>query len=119
MTIIEMAKTNEVRRYASLIGSRFRSLVRKRFQFFLVRAKATLFFLLSLVDFLFRTQTLDTVVKGFGADLDMGEHAPSSESSSHGCIGAHCCIVCRTGVIDGAGVEGGVTVWLSEHSAVT
>ena len=126
-----MAKTKDVRRYASLIGSRLASLPRNLRQVLLV-CRSRLGFLGSRGGR--AEEMVDVVVKG-GCLAVGGEpsrpllplppvvgdtgSASSSEGEPHGsCAGAAAKEgLCRTGAMEPAGVEGGV--WLPEDSAVT
>lgn len=61
---------------------------------------------------------LEMVMKGLVDIGDMGEQdSMSSYREVQSCSGAVGCTLCRTGAIEGVGVDGGV--WLSEDSAVT
>jgi hypothetical protein len=114
---MERAKTNDVRRYASLIGSRLRSFLRNRFHGLLTLENTPL---LRVVVFLRACVqvTLETLVNGLLVALEAAGRGNSRFSDGDG----HCCKpldgVCSTAVMEGVGVRGGVTVLLSEDSAL-
>jgi len=101
-----------------LIGSRLRSFLRNRFHGLLALEKATLprpvVFLPVCVQV-----TLETLANGLLLALEAVGRGKSrfSDGDGHGCRllfdG-----VCSTAVMDGVGVKGGVTVRLSDDSAV-
>ena len=127
VTRMEMAKTKEVRRYASLIGSKLASLPRNLCQVLAVCRNRPGF----LGSRGGRAEEMvDVVAKGGGLVVggvppplppvvgDTGS-ASSSEGEPHGSCAAEAVGkgLCRTGAMEPAGVEGGV--WLPEDSAVT
>ena len=114
VTKTEIAKTNEVRRYASFTGSRRRSFVTKRRQPLRSERKGPepLFGLEGRDE-----DMLDIVAKG--SELGAGEigenDITSSECSFHGGSAVGVCADARGGgAMDGDGVDG--EIWLSELS---